>query len=227
MDFHLKKNYSLSFCLSHLFRYVPIMVSSWNFQEWLLITEVMSVQKFKVRGKKLKLQRSKPKLAISGPWLQLDFTYGDEMMHKAWYCLGAVPYWFSRPSVKFQGHTAKKIIDFDQNCAFPDSISSLNSQMAMKWCIKFEVAYKRCPIVFQGHPWNFKVTRDKYRWFWAELSVSGLSLQFEYTDGFDMIYKAWSSRTGALSFVKVIHQISRSQRTESRQFWPKLSVSGL
>ena len=32
-------------------------------------------------------------------------TYGDEMMHKAWYCLGEVPYWFSRFSVKFQGHT--------------------------------------------------------------------------------------------------------------------------
>ena len=65
--------------------------------------------------------------------------------------------------------------------------------MAMKWCSNFEVAYKRCPIVFQGHPWNFKVTRDKYRWFWAEWSVSGLSLQFEFTDSFEMIYKAWSS----------------------------------
>ena len=50
-----------------------------------------------------------------------------------------------------------------------------------------------CPIVFQCHPWNFKVTRDKYNWFWAELSVSGLSLQFEFTDGFEIIYKAWSS----------------------------------
>ena len=49
------------------------------------------------------------------------------------------------------------------------------------------------PYCFQGHLWNFKVTRDKYRWFWAELSVSGLSLQFEFTDGFQMIYKAWSS----------------------------------
>ena len=40
---------------------------------------------------------------------------------------------------------------------------------------------------------NFKVTKDKYRWFWAKLSVSGLSLQFEFTDGFELIYKAWSS----------------------------------
>ena len=38
----------------------------------------------------------------------VEFTYDDEMMHKAWYCLGEVPYCFSRSSVKFQGHTAKK-----------------------------------------------------------------------------------------------------------------------
>ena len=40
---------------------------------------------------------------------------------------------------------------------------------------------------------NFKVTMNKYHWFWAELSVSGLSFQFEFIDGFEMIYKAWSS----------------------------------
>ena len=37
-------------CLSHPFHYVPIMVSSWNFQEWLPMTEVMFMQKIKVRG---------------------------------------------------------------------------------------------------------------------------------------------------------------------------------
>ena len=33
--------------------------------------------------------------------------------------------------------------------------------MATKCCTKLETAKKRCPIVFQGHPSNFKVTRDK------------------------------------------------------------------
>ena len=33
--------------------------------------------------------------------------------------------------------------------------------MAMKYCTKLETAKERCPIVFQGHPSNFKVTRDK------------------------------------------------------------------
>ena len=54
-----------------------------------------------------------------------------------------------------------KIIDFDPNWAFPDCNSSLNSPMAMKWCTKLEAASERYPIVFQGHPSNFKVIRDK------------------------------------------------------------------
>ena len=63
--------------------------------------------------------------------------------------------------VKFQGHTALKIVEFDPNWAFPDCNSSLNSPMAMKCCTKLETAKERCPVVFQGHPSNFKVTRYK------------------------------------------------------------------
>ena len=83
------------------------------------------------------------------------------MMHKAWSSIEEVPYCFSRSSVKFHGHTALKIVEFDPNWAFPDCNSSLNSPMAMKCCTKLETAKERCPIVFQGHSWNFKVTRDK------------------------------------------------------------------
>ena len=83
------------------------------------------------------------------------------MMHKAWSSIEEVPYCFWRSYVKFQGHTAQKIVDFDPNWAFPDCNSSLNSQMAMKCCTKLETAKERCPIVFQGHPSNFKVTRYK------------------------------------------------------------------
>ena len=83
------------------------------------------------------------------------------MMHKAWSSIEEVPYCFSRSSVEFQGHTALKIVEFDSNWAFPDCNSSLNSPMAMKCCTKLETAKDRCPIVFQGHPANFKVTRDK------------------------------------------------------------------
>ena len=39
-----------SVCLSHLFDYVPIIVSSWNFQELLPMTKVRSMQKVEVKG---------------------------------------------------------------------------------------------------------------------------------------------------------------------------------
>ena len=83
------------------------------------------------------------------------------MMHKAWGSIEEVPSCFSRSSVKLQGHIALKIVEFYSNWAFPDCNSSLNLPMAMKCCTKLETAKKRCPIVFQGHPSNFKVTRDK------------------------------------------------------------------
>ena len=94
------------------------------------------------------------------------------MMHKAWSSIEEVPYCFSRSSIKFQGHIALEIVEFDSNWAFPDCNSSLNSTMAMKCCTKLETAKKRCPIVFQGHPSNFKVTRDKHHRFWPKLGVS-------------------------------------------------------
>ena len=82
------------------------------------------------------------------------------MMHRPWSSIVEVPYCFSRSNVKFQGHTALKIFKFDRNWAFLDSNSSLNS-MVMKCCTKLETAKERCPIVFQSHPSNFMVTRDK------------------------------------------------------------------
>ena len=83
------------------------------------------------------------------------------MMHKAWSNIEEVPYCFSRSSVKFQGHTALKIVKFDPNWAFPDCNSSVNSPMAMKCYTKLKTAKERCPVVFQGHPSICKVTRDK------------------------------------------------------------------
>ena len=73
---------------------------------------------------------------------------------------------------------------------FLDCNCSLNSHMMMKWCKKLDVAKERCPIVFQGHPPNFKFTRDKkspiltrierfrsvtpvsiHRWFWNDAQI--------------------------------------------------------
>ena len=83
------------------------------------------------------------------------------MMHKAWSNIEEVPYCFSMSSDKFRGHTGQKITNFDPNWSCPDCSYSLNSPMALRWCSKLNVAKKMCPIVFQGYPSNFKVTRDK------------------------------------------------------------------
>ena len=83
------------------------------------------------------------------------------MIQKAWSSIEDVPYCFARSSIECQGCTALKFFEFDPNWPFPDCNSSLNSPMAMKYCTKLETARERWPIVFQGHPSNFKVTRDK------------------------------------------------------------------
>ena len=70
-----------------------------------------------------------PNLGVSGT-LQFEFTDTYEMMHKAWIGIEAVPYYFSRSSVKFQGHTGRTIDDFDPNLAYPDCNSSFNSWTA-------------------------------------------------------------------------------------------------
>ena len=55
-----------SVCPSHFFDYVPIIVSSWNFQELSPRTRVTSMQKVKVRGQRSRSQRSRPNLTVSG-----------------------------------------------------------------------------------------------------------------------------------------------------------------
>ena len=77
------------------------------------------------------------------------------MMHKAWSRIEEVSY-------VFQGHTSnckvtrlKKIVNFDQNWAFRDCNSSLNSLMDFKWCTKLGVLWKRWPI-FSGSSIKFQ-----------------------------------------------------------------------
>ena len=87
-----------------------------------------------------KNRRIWPRLGVSGLLLQFEFTNGYEMLHKAWGSIEELPYCFSRSSVKLQGRTALKIVEFDSNWAFPDCNTNLNSPMGTKWCTKLEVA---------------------------------------------------------------------------------------
>ena len=117
----------LSVCHTFFTMFLSLYVSSWNFQKLLPMTKVISIQKVKVRGQsakrcpiifqghlsnfkvtRLKNRQFLPKLGISRLEIQFEFTNGSKMMHKAWSSIEEVPYCFSRPCVKFQGHTAKK-----------------------------------------------------------------------------------------------------------------------
>ena len=120
------------------------------------------------RSHRTKNRRFWSELSVSGLYLQLEFTDGYEMMHKAWSSIREVPYSFSRSSVKFRGHTGPKFADFDPNWVFPDCNSSLIAPMDLKWCTKLDVLFKRCPIVFQGHPSNFKATQAEKTMTWIQ-----------------------------------------------------------
>ena len=133
------------------------------------------------------------------------------MMHKAWSRIEEVPYCFSRSYVKLQVNTALKIVDFDPNWVFSDCISSLKSPMATKWCTKLEVAWKRCPIDFQGHTSNCKVTQLKKT---SNLTQIG---PFRTVTPVWIHWWIWNDtqslmfyRRRALLIFGVIHQISRS-----------------
>ena len=65
-----------------------------------------------------KNRRFRPKLSVSRLYLKFDFTAGIEMMHKALCSIEEVPNRFSRPSIKFQGHTGQNIDNFDRNWVF-------------------------------------------------------------------------------------------------------------
>ena len=68
----------------------------------------------------------------------VEFTYDDEMMHKAW-CrfFREVPYFFQGLPSHFN-LTRQKNVNFEPNLSFPDCNSSLYFPMASKWCTKLE-----------------------------------------------------------------------------------------
>ena len=62
--------------------------------------------------------------------------------------------------------------------------------MHRAWSSTVEVPYcfSRSYVKFQDH------TAKKNRQIWPKLGVSGLWLQFEFTNGYEMLHKAWNSK---------------------------------
>ena len=127
----------LSVCLSHLFDYVPIIVSSQNFQDLLPMTEVISMQKVKVKGQGHEVTTQLNRFRTVTPvWIHI--------------------WWWN------------------------DAYSL--------------IMLRRGTLLF------FKVIRQISRSqgskncrIWPRLGVSGLWLQFQFTNGYEMLHKAWSS----------------------------------
>ena len=99
---------SVCLCLSHLFHYAPFMVSSWNYQwnymsyyqwqKWFLCKSSRS----EVKGQGYKIQSRRFGI-ITPVWFHI--WWWNDAQSLISFRSGAL---FSRSSVKFQGHTAKK-----------------------------------------------------------------------------------------------------------------------
>ena len=92
--------------LSHLFHYVPIMISSWNFQVLLPMADVRSMQN--VRGQRSSSQSSKTQLSrfriVTPVWIHI--WWWNDAQSLMLLMRGAL--FFLMSSVKCQDHTAKK-----------------------------------------------------------------------------------------------------------------------
>ena len=72
-----------------LFLNVPVNVSSWNFQELLPLTKVVSIT-IKVKGQRSRSQRSKPKLFVSGPPVWIHIRQRNDAQNWMWHRRGAL-----------------------------------------------------------------------------------------------------------------------------------------
>ena len=134
--------YFLSVCLSvspsvrlsHLFDYVPIIVSSWHLLELSPRTRVRSMSKVKVTEITTQLNRFR---TVTPVWIHIwrwNDTYSLMLLRRGALLFFKVIRQISR------SHAALKIVEFDPDWAFQDCNSNLNSPMGMKFCTMLEVA---------------------------------------------------------------------------------------
>ena len=134
---HWSRGWGVSSFSERLVDYVPIIVSSWNFQELSHWTRVRSMQKVKVKGQGHRGHDPTFRFRTVTPvWIHIwwwNDTYSLMLLRRGALLFLKVIRQISR------SHGAK-IAEFDPDWAFPDCNSSLNSPMAMKCCTKLEVA---------------------------------------------------------------------------------------
>ena len=133
-----------------------------------------------------------------------------------------MPYCFPMSSVKFEGHMAEKIVDFDPNRALLDCNSSLYSPMAgYQMMHKAWSSIEEVPYCFEGHT-ALKIVEFYQNWPFSECNSSLNS----------PMAKKWCTKLEVAMkrcpiVCKVIRQISRSHGAKNCRIWPRLGVSGL
>ena len=124
------------------------------------MTEVMSMQNVKVRGQGSRSQKSKPNFSRfrtpSPVWILIWWWNDAQIL----VLLRRDALFFSRSSVTFQGHMAK-------NRRFWPKVRVSGLKLQFELTNSHEMIQKawtsteEAPVIFRGHPSNFKVTRDK------------------------------------------------------------------
>ena len=148
-------------------------------------------------------------------------------MHKDWSSIEELPYCFSRLSIKFQGHRAKKNIDFDPKLGF------FGLQLQCEFTDGYEMMLIFCSSVDEV-PFYFSRSSVKFQGHKGQLSLilSGIECYRTVTPVWihwwlEMIHIAWSS------IEEAPYCLSRSSITFQGHTWQKLasltklSVSGL
>ena len=150
------------------------------------------------------------------------------MMHKAWSSIEEVSFCFSRSSVKFQGHTAKKWSNLTQIGRFrtvtPVWIHQWLRNYAKAWNSIEEMSYyfSRSYVELQGHT-ALKIVEFDPDWSFPDCNSILNS----------PMAPKWCTKLAVtltrcpIVFFKVIRQISRSHGSKNRQIWPRWGVSGL
>ena len=130
------------------------------------------------------------------------------MMHKAWSGREKVP-------CCLRGHTSNFKVPWNEKSMFLPNWIFLDCNSKFSTLLLLKVIGQ----ISKSH-------RPKTRWFCPELSVSGLQLQFDFTDGYNIMHNVMTlTKRRSMLLLKVIRQISKSHRTKNRLFWPELSVS--
>ena len=164
-------------------------------------------------------------------------------MHKAWSSIDEVLFCFSRSSIKFQGHTALKIDKFFRVIhqisrsqglkyqRFELNLSKITRPVAAIKSLRFALLIRPLGanfseiliviLIFSFKKMRLKVSFAKRQPFCLGINV--LIHIWWWNDAQSLML----IRRGALLFSRASVKFQGHTDKKNRQFWPKLSVSGL